>query len=219
MIMVGLVLLLRGEGRSTTEYIAVFVTDMRWYWETCLVLLGAWYFKSLRIYLAGSRITGFASKYCEVYDILSETQTSVHVAFIVLIFLGYNGYLYCYGLLLFDIMNMSVILANVLRAIIRPIQSLLLTFWLFIIVIYVYTGIGLQYFGDLYVNSNDDGAINPCPDFLTCMVQAILVGFAKPEEQNMEPTTYKEGPKYYGRIFFDLTFFIILGVLLFNMVT
>lgn len=56
-------------------------------------------------------------------------------------------------------------------------------------------------------------------DLLSCMMQGILRGFTMPEEQPMEDVTYKAGPKYYGRIIFDLTFFIILGVLLFNMVT
>lgn len=136
MVMVGLILLLRDDERSTADHVEVFVNDMRWYWQFCVVVLGLWLLRSLRKYLAGSFTQGFASKYCEIYDVISETQTCVHVVFIVLIVLGLNGFMYCYCLLLFDIMSMSAILANVLRAIIRPIESLLLTFWLFIIVIF-----------------------------------------------------------------------------------
>jgi hypothetical protein len=157
--------------------------------------------------------------YCEAYDIVIEPDTLTHIALILFVAFGLGGYFFCFPLLLFDVMNMSVILSNVLRAIYRPLRSLLLTLWLFIIILFVYTSIGMYYFNDQYVSGDDDGAVNPCPDLLRCFIQTIFMGLTDPATQGMDGVTYKDGTGWVSRIIFDLSFFIILGVLLFDMVT
>ena len=52
-----------------------------------------------------------------------------------------------------------------------------------------------------------------------CAVQNFFKGLTTPEEQGMEGVTYQAGAGWFTRLFFDVSFFIILGVLLFDMVT
>jgi hypothetical protein len=47
----------------------------------------------------------------------------------------------------------------------------------------------------------------------------FVKGITGPEEQGMEELAYANGPRWYARVVYDLSFFVIVGVLLFNLVT
>jgi hypothetical protein len=112
----------------------------------------------------------------------------------LLVAAGLFKYYFCYALLLFDVLNFSEILKDVVRSVVKPIHSLLLTFWLFMITMFVYTAVGMWFFGDMYVvEDSDGGEINPCQDMLHCFVAFSFSGLVSPEEQDMSSVTYKNG--------------------------
>ena len=121
--------------------------------------------------------------------------------------------------LLLDVVMLVDICRDVVRALSSPFKSLLITGWLFLIVLYVFASVGMYLFGEQYSSSDDDGAVNPCPDVLRCFVNGVVTGITHPEEQSMDTAKYTMGWGYYGRVLYDLLFFIVVGVFLFDMVT
>jgi hypothetical protein len=117
---------------------------------------------------------------------------------------------------LLDVVLLSPACGDVVKSVSRPIKSLLLTGWLFMCVLLIFTSLGMFLFGDLYSSDTD---VNPCPDLLRCYMETAWMGITHPEEMAMDAVGYQDGARYYQRILFDLSFFVVIGVLLFNMVT
>jgi hypothetical protein len=82
-------------------------------------------------------------------------------------------YYFVLPILLLDVVMLSETCMDVVRAVTRPFKSLMITLWLFLIVLYVFSSVGMYMFGDQFLSSgeDDDGVINPCPDLLHCYIQ------------------------------------------------
>ena len=61
-------------------------------------------------------------------------------------------------------------------------------------------------------------ATSVCPDLLRCYAHLLAHGITRPDELQMDTLTY-EDHHWTGHLIFNLTFFIIIGALLLNMVT
>jgi hypothetical protein len=95
-------------------------------------------------------------------------------------------------------------------------RSLLLTGWLFLCVLLIFTSMGMYLFNDQFVSETET---NPCHDLYLCYIEMAWMGIIGGGAINMDVVGYRKGRQYYQRVLFDLCFFIAVGVLLFNMVT
>jgi hypothetical protein len=168
--------------------------------------------------------------FCIVYDLLTIPAIFEHLSCTLLLLFGYN-YLYFYAFVLLDMVSMSEHMKNVVRAVTRPIKSLCSVFILFIFVVLIFAIIGFFIFDDAYIINgyelgvDDLGAVSAsentyCTSPMACFWDvaygAVRAGDIAEIMQEISP---EQGDHYYKRLVFDMLFFVILGVLLFDMVT
>jgi hypothetical protein len=135
---------------------------------------------------------------------------------------------YWFTFLLLDCLTMSTVLQAVTKSLTHQWQQLLQTFALFLIVICCYTAAAYYVFGaesfEIFdLDENGNPTYDPaCNTLAECFFFSLYVGFrtgdlseAMGDAQNPGDFT-GDFPK---RLIYDLSFFVILGVLLFDMVT
>jgi len=156
-----------------------------------------------------------------IYDIFKTVKVASHAAFVAFAILGlYIPFMFTF--LLFDVVSLSEDLKNTVRAVIMPIKPLLLTMVLFVIFILVFSQLGYDLFGvDKFCEETcEDYPDTTAPDSSLDMFWLILNAGTRYGDIGdiMTDFSHDDGD-YYGRIFFLLAFFVILGVLLFNIIT
>ena len=122
-------------------------------------------------------------------------------------------------LLLLDIVNFNQNLQNVVKSATRPYKALLWTFFLFLVVILIYSAFGMFFFGDQFRDGDGDpGDVHTCTNLMACFLQMAAQGIRSPEEMSMRSLLFTDDD-YLSRTAYDVSFFIVVGALLFNMVT
>ncbi|GMI17805.1 hypothetical protein TrLO_g6323 [Triparma laevis f. longispina] len=158
-----------------------------------------------------------ASYYCALYDVIMHAQLRNHILLAIIIFIGRTNPMLS-SLALFDVMTMSRTLQSVLRAVIKPANQLGQTFFLFVVVITVYTCIAYRIFGKEEFSSLEvDEDLGGCTTLWECWWLSMYIGIRKGDMgEALDVNTVSTSQ---WRVLYDLTFYMILGVLLFNMVT
>lgn len=168
--------------------------------------------------------------FCIVYDLLAVPAIFEHLGCTLLLLLGYN-YLYFYAFVLLDIVSMSEHMKNAVRAVTRPMSSLCSVFILFVLVVLIFAIIGYFVFDDAFIINGeelevDDGGVVSGKDNLFCSSPlgcfwTVAYGGVRAGDiaEIMTDISPDQNHHYFARILFDMAFFIILGVLLFDMVT
>jgi hypothetical protein len=167
--------------------------------------------------------------FCVIYDVLiTKPFFRNHVLLMICSINGFQQSSY-FPLMLMDIMNNSRVLANVARSVTDNLTALGLVFYLFICTVAIYAQFGLEYFEDWFVydpDADDDGAPG-CHSVVSCFVLIFYNGVPAgsladvldnisnryKDTEGQTPNTYLE------RVLFDLSFFIWVGILLFNIIT
>ncbi len=127
------------------------------------------------------------------------------------------------------VINNSKELANIVRSVSDNLVSLGWVLYLFIVTIIVYSQYGVQYFYKHFsYSSDDDGAQPACRSVVSC---GILIAYHGVPNGGLDgnvltslthSTTIKDGEysnMYIWRVLFDLSFFIWVGLILFNIIT
>ena len=119
--------------------------------------------------------------------------------------------------LLLDAGNMSKSLQLCFKAILIPFKQLCLTIMFFVIVIAVYSSVAFEMFG---IAGYKDGTGNhlDCDSFFDCFVLTTYITFRHSDIAEILDFPSAAAEDYGRRILFDLTFFIICGMFLFNMI-
>jgi inositol 1,4,5-triphosphate receptor type 3 len=97
-------------------------------------------------------------------------MTYVFMLYFVVLILGMRSDNFFYGIMLSYIIITSSVLNNVLKAITMPWKELLLTFWLLIATIYMFSLITYTFFGSDYPNDS-------CYSMLTCLIVNVDLTF------------------------------------------
>mmetsp|Transcript_17820 Transcript_17820/g.26308 ORF Transcript_17820/g.26308 Transcript_17820/m.26308 type:complete len:3025 (+) Transcript_17820:90-9164(+) len=168
--------------------------------------------------------------FCIVLDTLVDWSIIEHLGCLLLLILGYK-YVYFYCLVLLDWISLSEHMKNVVRSVIRPLKSLCSVFALFIFVILIFSMIGFFVFDESYKITEEEleatgtgGVENDpaqyCSSPMSC-VWTVAYGAVRAGDvaEIMDDISPDQGSHYYARLLFDMAFFVILGVLLFDMVT
>lgn len=232
----------RDAGQKKTNFIAS-TTSM-----FAFVFFGTWFFFSMRTACdaAGSK---FALYFMIITDIVTEKATLTNFFFTgLLMYSTTDDKFYMASLGLLDILTLSPKLEGVIQAVVVPIGDLIQVFILMLFVSYIFTGFGLYHFGEYYTVYPNDGrmtlttfvnrtdyegnsetdavllpydGLNSCPSLIVCFFQTVDVGLRTGDivGNGMDLITYKEGSTYADRILFGLCFYLILGVILFDIIT
>lgn len=151
-------------------------------------------------------------------DLFSNSSIITTVIFVGAIIGGLLNRVFLFSLLLLDFMLLSEQAMNVVRSVVRPWRSLLSIFLVYCICICIFGFFGILLFGyDEFISSGD----LPCTSLTQCMGLVFYGGLRTQDISNIMNASGPDAlnPTFPDRLFFDLLFFIVLGVLLFNMVT
>jgi ryanodine receptor 2 len=167
--------------------------------------------------IPGSRVLGL---YCACYDTLTYPPVFTNFMLIVSVLVGMDK-AYWFTFTLLDVVTMSPLLRATLTSVTRPIDQLMQTFSLFVIVICCYTAVAFFLFGNThFINGDDDDAPQACDTLIECFVFSLYVGIREGDmDAVLDDADMDDRAQWRNRIIYDLTFFIILGVLLFDVVT
>ena len=151
-------------------------------------------------------------------DLLSNSSILTTTVFIGAIIGGLLNRVFLFSLLLLDFMLLSEQAMNVVRSVVRPWRSLLSIFLVYCICICIFGFFGILLFNYSEFISTDDLA---CTSLTQCMGLVFYGGLRTQDISNIMNSSGPDAnhPTFPDRLFFDLLFFIVLGVLLFNMVT
>ncbi|GMH85943.1 hypothetical protein TL16_g10388 [Triparma laevis f. inornata] len=173
----------------------------------------------LRSYLVipSSKVLSF---YCAAYDTITYGPVYTHLLLMVTILVGMDQSFW-FTFTLLDCLNMSELLSATIKSVTQPIAQLSQTFALFIIVICCYTAIAFFLFGNSqFVLDDDDNADQACTTLIECFLFSLYVGLREGDMDAVladadvaDPTVWR------NRMLYDITFFVVLGVLLFDVVT
>lgn len=148
-----------------------------------------------------------------VFELLTDRQLVTHVLLLVSVLMGLRWHFF-FSLCLLDILTFSESLAIVITAVTRPARQLAFTAWLFLIALLIFGTFSIQFFGASHF-------IEPCTTRLQCFWWVLYYGFQGGAIWSaLDPISAKGYGGYFGaRLVFDLGFYVILGILLFNLVT
>jgi hypothetical protein len=113
------------------------------------------------------------------------------------------------------VLTFSETLGDVINAVLIPIRQLAMTAWLFLVVMIVFGTFATEFFGP---DRFDTG----CETRLQCFSWVLYYGYqggAVWSAFNALNTVEYGNPLFLQRLVFDLLFYTVLGVLLFNLVT
>jgi len=130
-----------------------------------------------------------------------------------------------YSMQLFTIIPMSPTLTSVIKAVTDPGNQLVMSAVLGLIIIYTFSLIAFFFFHTTGTMVNHDQGINECHDMVSCFKSFVRNGllygggigdFISGELGNSPEVT--DDMAYWARLLFDLSFFIIVIVLLLNII-
>eukprot|EP00621_Florenciella_sp_RCC1693_P013539 CAMPEP_0182529542 /NCGR_PEP_ID=MMETSP1323-20130603/5259_1 /TAXON_ID=236787 /ORGANISM="Florenciella parvula, Strain RCC1693" /LENGTH=969 /DNA_ID=CAMNT_0024738755 /DNA_START=20 /DNA_END=2929 /DNA_ORIENTATION=+ len=126
-----------------------------------------------------------------------------------------------FSVMLLDVFNIVPIMGEILKSITVPGMKLFSVLYLFIMTMYIYAAFGLKYFeGEfLYAGMDDDGQ-DGCHSTMSCFWLIAYQGIPNGGyiEASMVPQNNSE-ENYNSRVVYSLTFFMWVGVVLFNVIT
>ena len=176
------------------------------------------------------------------FKFVVETETIANLMCLSCLAVGYFRF-YFLAFPLLDIVTLSPRLVNVIKSVTLNLTDLALVFTLMIFVAYIFSVIGLFMFGQQYVVLGDEfdftgeltgaqrwavnGTIAPneetatCFNLLSCFTQTLDAGLRTGDivDSSMDNTFFQDGQSHIDRVIFGLAFFLVLGVILFDIVT
>jgi len=141
----------------------------------------------------------------------------------ILMFFSIQGFVNTryFAFMLLDILNLSASLGHVVRSVTDNGASLGLVLYLIIAVVIIYAQFGLEYFEDWFVYDGeaDDEEARGCHSAVSCAFLIFYMAVPATTLSEVMDPPVKGDADFLGRMFFDLSFFVIVGVLLFNVIT
>ena len=131
---------------------------------------------------------------------------------------------YFFTFTLLDCLNMSPILAGTIAAVTRTSGQLAQTAGLFLITVCCYTAVAYFIFGKADIVDKtgvDDDPGGACETLIECFIWSLYVGVREGDMEGamVDAPGFDDPGAFRNRILYDVSFFIILGVLLFDVVT
>jgi hypothetical protein len=150
---------------------------------------------------------------------LTDMAILVHMIYFIFAVCGNLVSPFFLCLHLFDLVYRSETLKNVLRAVTFNGQQLLMTAMLCLIIIYVYAIIGFALLRNNYFN-DDFSDERMCDKLLDCLMVTVREGLINGGGMGdyLQPRAVSDIGPYLGRFFFDLSFFVLIIIILLNVI-
>lgn len=117
----------------------------------------------------------------------------------------------------------SDILQDIIRSITKPAPQLGIVLYTFIVTVVIYASFGLEYFEEFFVYDEYDDEQpeqRGCHSVVACFWLIFYHGVPAGELSDVLDNVDNRRPSLYlWRLLFDLTFFVWVGILLFNVIT
>jgi hypothetical protein len=161
--------------------------------------------------------------FCIMYDIVFSRAVIRNQ--VVMVFCAAFGFIEdpYFTLMLLDIGSISPTVQNLVKSITTPGQQLAIVGYLFAVMVLIYASFGLELFESYFTfGTDDDNDDNPrgCHSVVSCawliMYRAVPIGSL---EEVLDWTNNRDGDVYLQRFLFDFSFFVIIGIILFNVIT
>eukprot|EP00615_Pteridomonas_danica_P005853 CAMPEP_0114339576 /NCGR_PEP_ID=MMETSP0101-20121206/7817_1 /TAXON_ID=38822 ORGANISM="Pteridomonas danica, Strain PT" /NCGR_SAMPLE_ID=MMETSP0101 /ASSEMBLY_ACC=CAM_ASM_000211 /LENGTH=2941 /DNA_ID=CAMNT_0001472581 /DNA_START=113 /DNA_END=8938 /DNA_ORIENTATION=+ len=156
-----------------------------------------------------------------IYDVaLTKPFLRNHVLLMAASMAGFQSSPF-FTLMLLDIVNNSSMLADIVKSLTRPLPQLGIVFYTIIITVIIYAQFGLAYFEDFFMfdvfsDDDDPGCHSVVACFFLIMYGGVTTGSIA---EVMDNTSNSDGDRYIWRMVYDLTFFVWVGIMLFNVLT
>jgi uncharacterized membrane protein len=156
-----------------------------------------------------------------IWRVLSETYFLFSLCLILFAILGLTWSKLFFSFLLFDIITLSPLMKNVIRAFTMNIRSLIVTMIFGLILIFIYTSV--TYFSILRAQLQfiDDENLEMCFNFLHCYIMHINFGMRSGGgfgEALLYPSYTGNKNIYIFRTIFDMIFFITIIVIILEII-
>lgn len=149
---------------------------------------------------------------------------------ILLVFCSVNGFRESpyFTFMLLDVVNISPTIQSLVKSITKPAPQLGIVAYLFVIFVIIFASFGLKYFEPYFVydeeyddDSDDITGLNPygCHSVVACAWLIMYKGLPEGRMDQVLDFITNRDEQYLARVIFDLSFFIIVGVFLFNIIT
>jgi hypothetical protein len=167
--------------------------------------------------------------FCIVYDtIIQKPFFRNHVLLIFFAVLGFYRSSY-FTLMLLDIFNISPVVSNIIKCITKPAVELGVVGYLFIITLIIYATFGLEHFPTYLKIGDDDtlgsgkdksaeGRSGACHSVISCFMAFVQRALPNGNIDKVMNSADNQTDGYFGRIVYDILFFIWVMVLLFNII-
>jgi hypothetical protein len=172
--------------------------------------------------------TSQARVFCIGFDTLVTKPFFRNQLFLV--FCSINGFRFSsyFTLMLLDVVNISPTIQSLVKSVTKPAPQLGIVAYLFVIMVIIFASFGLDYFEDFFIYDSDydddaDDLTGPnpygCHSVVACFWLIMYKGVPAGSMDEVLDVIDNRDPQYLGRVFFDLAFFIIVGIFLFNIIT
>ncbi|CAJ1372242.1 unnamed protein product [Effrenium voratum] len=121
------------------------------------------------------------------------------------------GHYWLNSFILMDFWCQSPVLATVFRAICSPLKSLAMTFLGLLIITFVYAAIGFRYFREDFHHFCNENILTCTENILYQGTRGGIVGLSL-----MMSSTHPGRPDWTERMLYDMSYFIIFGVIVLN---
>jgi len=151
--------------------------------------------------------------------LMEDTVVLVHLTYFVMACLGWwDQFFFAYHLV--DIVYGSETLKNVLRAVTFNGIQLLMTAFLCLILLYFYTIIEFTMLRNSFYLPDDFPDVRACDKMLDCFLVTVREGLVNGGgmADYLQPRSVEDKGWFLARFFFDLSFFIVILIILMNII-
>lgn len=155
-----------------------------------------------------------------LYGISHEPEVVVPVGLLLIAFRGFFHFFAC-SVLLIDVIFINKRLHNVVQAVVRPVNDILATFVLMVFVVFIFASFGIYEYGQTMLGGVSTN-VPLCPNLAFCFLEILDTGLRNGDVvgESFSHLTHEDGMlAWIWRIIFGLAFFLVIGVILFDIVT
>lgn len=168
-----------------------------------------------------SQLSFIEKIFWNIYFTLSYAPMYKYILFCALSYLGFFVAPYWYCIQPLQIIWKSPQLYNVVESIIKNKWSLFLTFILLLVCVNIFTVIAYFIFSEMF-DEGQTGFAGNCDTMSRCFTTTLLYGLKAGggigDDSNTPIFTLPDPSRYFGRIIYDLLFFVIMIILFLNLV-
>jgi hypothetical protein len=111
------------------------------------------------------------------------------------------------------------VMADIITSLVRPLPQLSVVFYALVVTVIIYAQFGLEYLEDYFMFDNFEDDSPGCHSVVSCAFLIFYGGVTAGNIAEVMDNPHKNNGNYIWRMVYDISFFIWVGVMLFNVLT